>query len=169
MIPRVPRRDPDVTHPEIEILVAFDVLNRYGSNFFMHLEIGVLRHLEFHVELCVAADGRMKFDIRIVVPNLEVQVRVFHVAFTPRLHRVMHPDLIGVAAQNAQVAHFQPCMHQASSNELAHLVVTLLIAPVFPVVRGGTQWRFAGKRFLWSESQAEAEGNPGEPQESTEP
>src|ERR1035438_1837732 len=53
-------RNPDVAHAQLKILVALDVLDPEVADLLMHLKIGVLRHLEFHIELRGAAVRRRR-------------------------------------------------------------------------------------------------------------
>jgi hypothetical protein len=73
--------------------------------------------------LGVAAGGRSEFDVGVAAVHVDVDVRVFHVAFAPRLDGVVEADLVGISAENVQVAHVEAQVHPASSGEFAHLVV----------------------------------------------
>jgi hypothetical protein len=102
----------------------------------MHLKIGVLRHLEFHIELRVAAGWRMEFDIGVAAVDIDVHVRALYIAFAPRLDGVVQADVVGFATLDVQVAHAKAYVHHATGGEVANLAVRLFVAPV---VRGGTK------------------------------
>jgi hypothetical protein len=70
--------------------------------------------------------------------DIDINVRVFHVAFAPRLDGVVQADLIGIAAPDVQVAHAQTHMDHAAGDEVASLAMGLFIVPV---VRGSTERR----------------------------
>ena len=130
MIGRASKGDPDVAHAQPKILVALDVVDPEVANLLMHLKIGVLRHLEFHIELRVAAGWRMEFDIGVAAVDIDVHVRVFNMAFAPRLDGVVQADLVGFAALDVQVAHAEAYMYHATGDEVAGLAVRLFVVPV---------------------------------------
>src|SRR5580658_2408591 len=102
----------------------------------MHVEIRVLRNFQLHVDLRIGTSGNVELEAGIISANVEIDMRVFHVALVPRLDRVSQMNLAGITAANAQVANVQPNVHHPTRGECARVGMRLIIVPV----RSGSEW-----------------------------
>src|SRR5258708_34199360 len=101
----------------------------------MYVEVRVLRDLEFNVELRVASGRGVELDAGIMAANLEIHLRIFHMALAARLDRVYQGDLVGLTAHDAQIAYAQAEMQHNPSGKVTNARLSFC---VHPTARRGT-------------------------------
>src|SRR5258708_21931747 len=113
----------NIADAKFQIFVPFNFLDRNVADLLVHIKVGILRHLDFHLELSVAARGSLEFDSRIAALDLVVYLRILHVILPSRFNGVMKGDLIGVAPHDSDIPHAQMYVQHPSGKKLTSLIV----------------------------------------------